>query len=456
MKKLLRSMPWLVLLVSVAMAAAMQIDGALIKSATIQPSSLVNTGTAGTYTQITTNAQGLVTAGATAPWPNKTLSDLNLSFVSTTSISVAPGYAVDSTNATNMTLASATTISTATAGLGGMDYAQATGTYACSNAGVLTPSVNGYNPFPQKPLTGTWACSAQGRSSGTTITGTGTKATSQLAVGDIVGNASTDGWSRVTAIASDTSITVTAAFGTFSGHNWEAYEYPVITVNGNAYQVTGINFSTGALTIAGGAGGTFSGKTGYIGWQAGTLTTTGSTQNVYFQAFLVVQSGTTSVVLSNGRTLLNGSYTSYRAVGCVVCDYQGNILVFSQTGAGRDKTMQLEVVSGGNNTTIVSAGTATTATGVVASTAAPPSARALLLNALYTNTGGAVGNFYITPRNASASTASGNRRITKQATSQLGNGEFEVPCDGAQGINYWSANANSQEYLYLIGWRETW
>ena len=234
MRKLLRSMPWLVLLVSVAMAAATQIDGTQIKSATIQPSNLVNTGTAGTYTQVTTNAQGLVTAGATAPWPNNTLSDLNLSFVSTTSISVAPGYAVDSTNATNMTLASATTISTATAGLGGMDYAQATGTYACSNAGVLTPSVNGYNPFPQKPLTGTWACS-----SGTTITGTGTKATSQLAVGDIVGNASTDGWSRVTAIASDTSITVTAAFGTFSGHNSEAYEYPVITVNGNAYQVIG-------------------------------------------------------------------------------------------------------------------------------------------------------------------------------------------------------------------------
>ena len=30
------------------------------------------------------------------------------------------------------------------------------------------------------------------------------------------------------------------------------------------------------------------------------------------------------------------------------------------------------------------------------------------------------------------------------------------PCDGAGGIQYWSGTANSQEYIDVLGWRETW
>ena len=171
------------------------------------------------------------------------------------------------------------------------------------------------------------------------------------------------------------------------------------------------------MTIAGGAGGTFSGKTGYIGWQAGTLTTTGSTQNVYFQAFLVVQSGTTSVVLSNGRTLLNGSYTSYRAIGSVSCDYQGNILCFSQRGNQRTREMYLEVASAANNTRIVSAATVTTATGVVASGCVPPSATDLYLHLSYTNTGNAGAAMFVRPRNSGSSAATSIRNVTNQVVS---------------------------------------
>lgn len=178
---------------------------------------------------------------------------------------------------------------------------------------------------------------------GTTITGTSTKFLTELGVGDVIrsSDGAATGASRVTAIASDTSLTIAAAFpgGSPAGSHFTVYEnltiWPDTGQAGDKRRPDTItNAGTSVVTDAGEAVLTSSGagKTMKIGVEptipAGAFT--------WFYPWLVTDGTNTTVILSTQRTTpLLGSILGKRLLGAVVNNASENLDVFFTEVEGR-------------------------------------------------------------------------------------------------------------------------
>lgn len=365
---------------------------------------------------------------------------LRLAYVSSTSITVGIGVARDSTNAATITLSSVSTLSTATTGaINGIDRKTLTGTVATNsgNATVTGTSTLFLTELGNRTGTGTIAGAS------TTITGTGTKFLSEVAVGDLIGVASSSyGFARVTAIASDTSLTISNALvANPSGST------PIIienaTFQANAQTVRQINTITSntSLTLSANSSATESGVAGYFGALPSAQT--------HLMVWLATGGSGTGCYLSTQRTTPFGitGYTTYvRRVGSIM--WTGSaVIVFEQWGNGPDRWYQLDEVTSANGTALVAGGTATTWTPLVGSACTPPTTTVLNLLILSTVA------CYIRARNMGSATVSRNLQNYGQSPNLTGAVTL-VQCDGAQCIDY-AGSVSPTIYINVAGYGES-
>ena len=357
--------------------------------------------------------------------------DFRLTYGSTTTVLVGdPGggtsYAVDSTGAALLSMAGQATVTLTSNGAAlGNDSFQGPGTITdASGATVTGTGTTFFTSFGTRAMTGT--CSAAGVA---TVTGTGTKFLSQISVGDLIGN-STVGYYIVSAIASDTSLTLGASLTpTFTGITANCIENPIITPTntGIPYQVVTIATNTGlgvnqSVTA-------FTGSNYLIGGLPDLATYPGT--NLQFVYLFVGQgaSGTT-VYASTQRTKphgITGYNTYFRRIGSLLC-YSGVPTFFTKLGMGCDIETQYEVqiVNTNPTTRIVSNQTTGGAwVSVCCATLAPPTAYAVTM--LITGTA------YFRPRNIGSATTSRNRGTS-------GFEEVRCPVDGAQWFDFTGSN----------------
>lgn len=230
------------------------------------------------------------------------------------------------------------TVSTSTHGavLGDDSFTGAGTANSVSGGGGLTGNSTNWlssPPWGTRTLTGTIGT---GGVSSATITGTGTKFLTEISVNDLIGN-STVGYSVVTAIASDTSLTIGGANLTITnGSTGNAIEQPTVSLTGESngpFALATISSNT-QLNYA---GGTNSGTINTAAYQVGRPYKRAAFNGAQFGFPWLVSGGSgTSAVLSTQRTQtyaqafggssgISGYSTSVRNVGGCVFDSSGNI-----------------------------------------------------------------------------------------------------------------------------------
>lgn len=144
--------------------------------------------------------------------PKGYMQGLELAWGTVSRIMVSPGICRDDTNTGNLVLSSQTVCNITTAPPNGIDRKNLSGVHSVtSGTATCTGTGTAYlTEFGTRTLTGTVSASAS-----TTVTGTGTQFTSELHLGDLIGNAA-GGYRSITAITNDTSLTVSSAI-TVSG-----------------------------------------------------------------------------------------------------------------------------------------------------------------------------------------------------------------------------------------------
>jgi hypothetical protein len=398
-----------------------------------------------------TNYQALVSTSSGSGITKGGIYCLGLAYVSSSSISVAAGQARDSGDTTNLVLSALQTISTGTLGsINGLDRVTipSGGTVATStsNANVTGTGTAFFTDFAPnstpRALTGTVS------SSGTTVTGTGTLFLSQVSVGDLIGNSAT-GYYRVTAIASNTSLTIVSAPGTaFSGASVNLIENAHFQCNSQTVQRINTITSNTALTLAASSSATVaSGGTAY----AGALPSV----QVPMHVWLGTGTTGTGVWLSTQRTTafgILGYATAYRRIGSII--WTGSAIVaFDQWGYGIERWYQCEDAKNANGEQLLSGGSATSWTTLTANTVAPPTATALLLTL---GTNAVSSTLYVRARNTGDATttrntlAGPNGRGSSACTSAV-----EQACDGAQAIDYVVASSSLVVDVFVRGYRES-
>ncbi len=373
---------------------------------------------------------------------------LKLTFTTTAQVTVGIGQARDSTNATTIILNSPVTITVTTNGsAAGNDRKQISGTVATNSASatVTGTSTAFLTDFGTRSGSGAIA------GAGTTITGTNTKFLSEFAVGDLIGTAA-KGYSRITAIASDTSLTIVAAIpgGDPAGTAPVCIENAWFQAASQTIQRINTISSNTSLTLAANSSATQSGVNGFIGVLPAS------------QAALMVwlaqgNSGTTCYV-STQRTTPFGitGYTTYvRRIGSI--QYTGSVVVaFDQWGTGNERWYQYEVAQGSANTQILTNAANVAWTNVVASGCVPPTADVLTLTASII-TGGTAGlQIYLRKRGIGDATVSRNATLAVQVVNFTLAVTVECACDGAQVIDYATSNTSAGNglYLYVVGYHE--
>lgn len=314
------------------------------------------------------NSAGDVVSLEGAGLPTRYVSGLVIRYASSSTVTVSAGKARDKADGADMTLASQVTVSTATVNAAlGYERKTLTGTatWTLASATVTGSGTAFLTEFGTRALAVGTITNA-----GATLTGTSTKFLSEVAVNDLIGNA-TSGYYQVTAIASDTSLTLAtypSAVGKtdFSGSSANVIEQPLIeSAGGKRHPLNAIASNT-SLTISNVALSTETGVACYAtagvrspaeaGWRAVWLASGGS--------------GTT-VFLSTQRTTPYGSITgyttSYRRIGWVRLDSSGNLVYQASEDAGPTR-----FVAVASTLIITNADSTSTAVDVSAAAVAPP------------------------------------------------------------------------------------
>lgn len=380
------------------------------------------------------------------------VSGFQLAYLDTTDILVRSGYAADSTNAAVIHMAddwvqlAVTTPALTTIGkagqTGGLDrFFLATGTATTSNgsAAVVGTSTSFLTAFGTRNLlVGTIGT---GGAATTTIAGTSTHFLSEVAVGDLIGNSSV-GYSRVTAVASDTSLTVASNLTIANGSTGTVIENAWLQLfNDGVQQINAIADNT-HLTLV------------------NTITTGHAGQTVYAGPIptatvaLFVWAGTggsgTGVFLSTQRTTpfgLTGYNTNVRRIGSIMWIGGSTLLLpFSQTGNGQQRQYQLEINFNSYSDLILSGGTATAWTALVPNTLAPPTASQLTLLCQANVTA------YSNLRKRNTGEASTNRPTFIPNTASYI--VLVCACDGAQAIEYANSVGGGSTFIYVAGYTE--
>jgi hypothetical protein len=415
-----------------------------------------NTGSLANALDLTVTQVMAMLSAATGIWTGEMVG-FPLTWVSTTSITVgypnlnAPASRCrDKADAAFITLAGGTqyTLSTATNGAAlGDDSFQGPGTVAFNNSTTVTGTSTTFTTsFGTRTLSGTSAVAA-----GTALVGTGTQYLSEVAVNDLVGNA-TGGWARVTAITSDTALTLSQSLTLSS--TCTVIEQPTISltsdtaVGGVVHAVDKITNDTSLLILTATAGGSLSGKTYFIGRSyARAVVSAGQ----YFYVWLGTGGSGSTAYFSTQRTTpfgITGYTTSIRRIGTVFLDSSGLIVAFIQSSlAGNLRHMAYLTAVNTNGSRLLAGGKVSASwTTANANVVAPPTATELMLNLLVEDSYFA----YLRPRTTAYATLSspawyGNTGVAATNTTNW----MRMPCDGAQAIQWVNGGASAGNGTFI-------
>lgn len=408
--------------------------------------------------------------------PKRYVEGLVIRYASSSTITVSAGKARDKADGADMTLSSEVTVSTASSGALGFETKTLTGTATVTNGsnsvtGSGTAFLTEFCPSnTRRSLTGTIS------SSGGTVTGTGTKFLSELSAGpsgssgDLIGTTDAKGFWAVTAIASDTSLTISLAggasdpgFATGDAGGAKVIECPQLgTAGGRRYQVERITSNTAlrvgpvlpSVTETGVA----------ITATAGVPNPAQTTQR-WRSVWLVSGGSGTSVVLSTQRTtpLLvgpgtvspSGYGTSYRRIGWVfLAGTTHNLYAQYGTDGGSRRWVNYES-SFGDFQGAANASSTTTYQDVNLAIGAPPTCRRvqIMLLQLSPNTV----DYVMVRGRGLGSTGGRTRSVLAPTTSTESRLVFDTPCDGAQVIQHRSnvSTTGDGTYIDLTAYEDT-
>lgn len=385
----------------------------------------------------------LALTSSTVPLPTRHVSGLVIRYASATTITVSAGKARDKADGANMTLAAQVTVDKASANAAlGYERKTLTGTatWTLASATVTGSGTAFLTEFGTRALAvGTIGT---GGAATTTITGSSTKFLSEVAVDDLIGNA-TVGYSRVTAIASDTSLTVTSNLTISNGSSGLVIEQPLIeSAGGKRHPLNAIASNT-SLTISNVALSTETGVACYAtagvrspaeaGWRAVWLASGGS--------------GTT-VFLSTQRTTPYGSITgyttSYRRIGWVRLDSSGNLVYQASEDAGPTR-----FVAVASTLIITNADSTSTAVDVSAAAVAPPTTT-MLYATLQSEAPNTVRSVAVGARGGGG----GDLLVAAPSTSLGCFNTGVLNCDRAQVVFHQAPGGSTTDgtYLYISGY----
>lgn len=384
-------------------------------------------------------------------YPKGYVDGLRLRYSSATAIVVEAGSCRDKDNAGNLTLASEATVSVASTGALGLDTKTLTATVSTtSGTSNATASSSILSEIGTRVLTGTIS------SSGTTVTGTGssTRFLSEVAVGDLIGTATTYGFARVTAIASDTSLTIAAAL---PGGNAPASTAASVVENAVLrFELTApVNKRINTLSAAGTAivaDSTFSAtESGKV------LKVSAEVASCWFAVWVAEGGSGATTLLSTQRTsayLPSGYDTRSRRIGWVRNLSTGDFMEFQQTALGRVRHTSFEVSYGGY-ARVLANGNATSWTDVDCSGVVPPTSLLAEANLwLYNTSNGPV--LSVRPRGVGSSSTNRPRMTYQSTYGGSSTNTVRAPLDGAQVMQYalTVSDMNTPAFIDLSGYEE--
>lgn len=361
-------------------------------------------------------------------YPPNYITGLGLQYVSATQIKVGAGKCRDSADSQNLSLAALTTADITTIGaVNGLDTKTLTGTCDTNtaNATITGTGTAFLTEFGTRALTGTIGT---GGGASSTITGSSSAFLSEVSPGDLIGNA-TVGYARVTAIASDTSLTVVSNLTISNGSSGLVIENATLQVaSQTAARVNAIASNT-SLTISANSSATQSGQAAKAGVEVASC---------WYTAQVIQGASGEGTCLSTQRTTLFGisGYTnSRRRVGWVLNDSSGNILEFSHYAFGEYRETAWECGNTVNGTRVVSNGGSTSWVSYVASAVVPASST-YMRAAVVLSGGGSNSSAYWRPRNRGNSTVSRNGQQVRTSSAAENAGSLqEIGLDGAQAFD---------------------
>ncbi len=378
--------------------------------------------------------------------PKRYVEGLVIRYASSTTITVSTGKARDKADGADMTLSSGATVSTGTANAAlGYERKTLTGTATWTN---LSASVTGSSTAFLTEF-GTRALSVGTIGTGgvalSTITGTGTKFLSEVAVYDLIGNSSV-GYAQVTAIASDTSLSIRSNLTIANLSTGNVIEQPTIeSAGGKRHSIYAIASNT-ALTLSASASGTETGVAAYA--TSGLLSPTGTA--VWRAVWLLSGGSGTTVALSTQRTTpylsITGYTTSYRRIGWVLIDSSGNLVAQYGTDGCCRRWVNYET-SFGDIQGVANASSTTTYQDVVLSNGAPPTAYRLQIMLLQVSPNTV--DYVMVRGRGLGSTAARVRSVLAPTTSTESRMVFDTPCDGAQVIQHRSNTSTTGDGTYI-------
>lgn len=393
----------------------------------------------------------------TSGFPKGYIYGLDLAYASASTFTVAAGIARDATNAVDITLASPVTVTvtgTSAAALG-TDAKSLSGTGAVtSGAATVTGTASAFlTEFGTRTGTGTIAGAS------TTITGTSTLFLTEFSVDDLIGTA-THGYARITAIASNTSLTIAAALpgGNPSGNAPVCIENPTITVTGHSARRVNTIASNTSLTVTVNFTATNSGNAMVCGTRINAGAAGGLGSNDWYIWLATGGSGTT-VYVSTQRTTpfgVTGYTTSLRRIGSLVYDENvGTIIPFRSCRKGN--AVEYIHVAEANiyNNRVVNGGGGAAWTRISARRSVPSTAHQLILGAFLVNPAGAVSINLRCAGVDSYANLTSPHRVNAEAGGRSG-AQFNIGCDTAQCFE-WTLNvsdANNPATIEIGGYSE--
>jgi hypothetical protein len=420
---------------STRVATTAYVDTGLALKANLASPALTGSPTAPTQLANDNSTKIATTAyvdGQVVLFPPIPIFGLNFSYLTGTTYAVSTGGVSDSTWATYLQLYPGTTIDSSVSGLGGLDIHTMVGTCATGAGTTVTGTSTAFlADFGTRLMDGTIS------SSTTTVTGTNTLFLTEIAVNDMIGNAS-KGFYKVTAIASNTSLTLVSAPGSaFSTDTPNCIEQPTFKAGTNELgRVNTITSNTTLTTVISG-GGVVTGLTPYCG-----MLSHDTTANSFNHVFIVGDGVTVGVVQSTQRTtpFISDTYQYFRRVGAIVWDTGGtqNIVNFMQIGNDY-RTTHLMI----NETRFLSAGASTSFAKVNMRGFVPPTSNYVQLKVQNLNTAAASTAYLRTPNLPGTIPTTGPYAFTTSAASSYGDQRAWVFTDWSQQIEYAVASSGT-------------
>lgn len=376
-------------------------------------------------------------------------------WVSATTVTIETGECRSADDTTDMALTSEVTadIAGTSGAINCLDSFTLTGgsTFA-TNSGNATVTATGSafltNFAPAgapRALTGTIGTGGSGT---TTITGSSSKFLTEVSIGDLIGS-STVGYAKVTAVASDTSLTVVSNLTITNGHAGKVLENPTIQVAAQTAQRINAIASDTSLTLAANSSATQSSQAAKAGVEI---------ISEWLPLWFLTGTSGSGSYLSTQRTTLFAAPSGYalakRRVSYVRNDASGNLAEFAYDAASR--TMAWEYAQSGNSSAVVNGGAATTWTAVDCSAVVAPSTRRIdVVVSVYKPTT-ADTSIFLRQRGTGVSTTTRNNGVSVALNSTTNNTmATSILCDGVQAIDYvMSVTPGSSGYVFVLGWRD--